>query len=81
VLLTSTRGASDGSSRTSSTVRIVVCWLALRELPLIRKIRSAVVALARGRADVDSTQLRSQLDVDDRDVEAIRSDGGKDDGR
>lgn len=68
-------------SGTDVATLIVVCWLTLRELPLIRKTRAAVVALARGRADVDSTRLRSQLDVDDRDIEAIRTDGGTDDGR
>jgi hypothetical protein len=68
-------------SGTDVATLIVVCWLTLRELPLVRKTRAAVVALARGRADVDSTRLRSELDVDDRDVEAIRTDGGKDDGR
>lgn len=67
-------------SGTDVATLVVVCWLALRELPLVRTTRAAVVALARGRADVDESRLRSELGVDDRDVEAIRTDGGRNDG-
>ncbi|QCC47443.1 hypothetical protein [Halobellus limi] len=74
-----------GSPVDVGTFLIVLAMLVFRLRPRVATIAAAVVALAERRDDVDDDRLRSELEVDSRDVEAlrpriVRTDGGDNDG-
>jgi hypothetical protein len=70
-----------GSPVDVATFLVVVVMFAYELRPRQQTLSAAVVALARREETVDDTQLQSELEVDDRDVEAlettIRRDGGE----
>jgi hypothetical protein len=70
-----------GSPVDVGTFIIVLAMLVFRLRPRVETIAAAVVALAERRDDVDDDRLQSELEVDRRDVEALRprivkADGG-----
>lgn len=71
-----------GSPVDFATFVMVLVLLVHRVQPRIETTSAAVVALAEKEDHVDADRLRSELDVDDRDVEALRpkivTDGGPD---
>ncbi|WP_251329575.1 hypothetical protein [Haloplanus pelagicus] len=62
-----------GSPVDVATFIVVLAMLMFRLRPRVETIAAAVVALAERRDDVDDDRLRSDLDVDDRDVDALRT--------
>lgn len=61
-----------GSPVDVGTFIIVLAMLVFRLRPRVKTIAAAVVALAERRDDVDDDRLQSELDVEQRDVEALR---------
>lgn len=61
-----------GSPVDVATFVVVLAMLVFRFRPRIETVAAAVVALAERRDDVDDDRLRSDLEVDDRDVDALR---------
>lgn len=75
-----------GSPVDVATLIVVLAELVYRLRPRVETVAAGVVALAEGRDDVDDDRLADELDVADREVEALRPrvvhpDGGNDDGR
>jgi len=61
-----------GSAVDIGTFIMVLAMLVFRLRPRLETVSAAVVALADGRDDVDADRLRDDLDVDDREVDALR---------
>lgn len=61
-----------GSPTDVATFVLVLVMLVLKFRPRIETLAAAVVALAERRDDVDDDRLRDELDVADREVEALR---------
>ena len=71
-----------GSPVDVGTFVVVVTMFVYELRPRSRKLAAAVVALAREHLRVDDSRLQEELDVDDRDVESLRTtivstDGGE----
>jgi len=62
-----------GSLTDLATLVVVLVHLGLRVRPRLATIGAAVVALAAEHKDVDDDRLRSELDVDEREVESLRT--------
>jgi hypothetical protein len=62
-----------GSPVDVATFVVVLAMLVFRLRPRVETVAAAVVALAERRDDVDDDRLRSDLEVDDRDVDALRT--------
>jgi hypothetical protein len=62
-----------GSPVDVATFLVVLAELMYRIRPRVETVAAAVVALAERRDDVDDDRLRSDLEVDDRDVDALRT--------
>ena len=78
-------GQPIGSLADLATFVVVLVLLLGRLRPRVSTIAAAVVALASRRDDVDDDRLRAELEVDERDVESlrttvVRADGGDRDG-
>lgn len=73
-----------GSITDVVTLLVVTIHLGVTVRSQISTLAAAVVALARQHQDVDDDRLQSDLDVDDRDVEAVETTiiacGGRDQG-
>lgn len=61
-----------GSPVDVATFVVVVTMFVYRYRPRLETVAAAVVALAEQRNDVDDDRLQSELEVDRRDVEALR---------
>jgi hypothetical protein len=62
-----------GSPVDVATFVVVLAMLVFRLRPRVETVAAAVVALAERRDDVDDDRLRADLEVDDRDVDALRT--------
>jgi hypothetical protein len=74
-------GAVGSPVDVATFVMVVVAWLEQRSS--IELLAAGQVALAEGRRDVDHERIRSEHDVDERDVDSLRptvvTDGGPND--
>jgi hypothetical protein len=61
-----------GSPVDFGTFVMVLVMFVYRMKPRVETLSASVVALAEQRDDVDDDRLREELDVDDRQVEALR---------
>jgi hypothetical protein len=61
-----------GSWSDLATLVVVTVMLVMRLRPRVATIAAAVVALAEERRDVDADRLRDELEVGEREVEALR---------
>jgi len=62
-----------GSLTDLATLVVVLVHLGLRIRPRLATVAAAVVALASERQDVDDDRLRAELDVEEREVESLRT--------
>lgn len=62
-----------GSPVDVATLVVVLVELGYRVRPRITTVAAAVVALAEGRDDVDDDRLASELDVEDREIESVKT--------
>lgn len=62
-----------GSPVDVATFVVVLAELMFRLRPRVETVAAGVVALAERRDDVDDDRLRDELDVDDREVDALRT--------
>jgi len=68
-----------GSPVDVATLAVVLVMLVYDLRPRLEVVGAGLVALARGRDDVDDDRLQAELEVDDRDVEELvrcATDGG-----
>jgi hypothetical protein len=66
-------GQPIGSLADLATFVLVLVLVLGRLRPRVATIAAAVVALASRRDDVDDDRLRAELDVEERDVESLRT--------
>lgn len=62
-----------GSPVDVATFILVLAELIHRIRPKVQTLAAAVVALAEGRDDVDDDRLADELDVQEREVDAVRT--------